>query len=114
MANLVKTSSPSSHLGAGLVAGAILGMATGFFLQSRKGKELTKDAQKSAAQLQVKVMKKLKNAQSMSKETYADIVDEVLGYYEKSKHVAKKEIPMVRDYLMKRWKMVEDQLKDLS
>ena len=96
------------------MAGAVIGMAAGFFLQSRKGKELTKDAQKKATQLQVKVMKKLKSAEGMTKEKYAEIVDDVLGYYEKSQEVAKKEIPIVRDYLMKRWKTIEGQLKDLS
>ena len=96
------------------MAGAVLGMAAGLFIQSRKGKELTKDAQKKAAQLQVKVMKKLKSAQGMTKEKYTEIVEDVLGYYEKTQEVAKKEIPVVRDYLMKRWKVIEGQLKDMA
>lgn len=96
------------------MAGAILGMATGLFLQSRKGKELTKDAQKKALQLQAKVMKKLKAAEGMTKEKYAEIVDEVVSHYEKTKEIAKKEVPEVRDYLMKRWKLIEGQLKDLA
>ena len=103
----------SSHLGAGLMAGAIIGMATGLFIQSRKGKELTKDAQKKAMQLQVKVIKKLKAAKGMTKEKYIEIVDDVVGYYEKSQEIAKKEVPVVRDYLLKRWKMIEGQLKDI-
>jgi gas vesicle protein len=46
MAEMKKAS--SSHLGAGLAAGAALGLAAGLFLQSRKGKELTRDAMKKA------------------------------------------------------------------
>lgn len=95
------------------MAGAIIGMATGLFIQSRKGKELTKDAQKKAMQLQVKVIKKLKAAKGMTKEKYIEIVDDVVGYYEKSQEIAKKEVPVVRDYLLKRWKMIEGQLKDI-
>jgi gas vesicle protein len=38
---------PSSHIGAGLAAGAVIGLAAGFFLNSRKGKVLVADAQKN-------------------------------------------------------------------
>jgi gas vesicle protein len=100
-----------SHIGAGLAAGAILGLATGLFLQSRKGKELTRDAQKKALLLQKQVMKKLKNVKEMTKDDYEEIVDHVLGYYTKSKEVAQKELPEIRSFLMKRWKDIEGELK---
>jgi gas vesicle protein len=101
----------SSHLGAGLLAGAIMGLSAGLFLQSRKGKELTKDAQKKALALQKQVMKKLEGLEGMSKEKYEEVVDYVLGYYEKTKEIAKKEVPEVRRYLMSRWKEIEAKLK---
>ena len=100
-----------SHIGAGLAAGAILGLATGLFLQSRKGKELTRDAQKKAVLLQKQVMKKLKNIEKMTKGDYEEIVDHVLGYYAKTKEVAQKELPEIRSFLMKRWKDIEGELK---
>ena len=97
----------SSHLGAGLAAGAIIGLAAGLFLQSRKGKELTKDARKKAVVLQKQVMKRLEKAGEMTKEVYEEIVDDVVTYYGKSKDLAAKEIPEVRAFLMGKWKEVE-------
>lgn len=112
MASVQKKS--SSHLGAGMVIGSVIGMAAGFFLQSRKGKELTKDAEKKVVQLQGKVMKKLQDVESLSKEKYTEVVDDVLGYYEKSQEIAKKELPAVRAMLMKKWKAIETKLKELE
>jgi len=104
-----------SHLGAGigagLAAGAALGLAAGFFLQSRKGKELTRDAMKKAQLLQKQVQKKIKAAGDMSKEKYEDIVDYVVDYYSKSKEIAQKEIPTVRKFLMDQWKGIEKEMK---
>lgn len=104
----------TSHLGAGMVIGSVIGMAAGFFLQSRKGKELTKDAEKKVVQLQGKVMKKLQDVESLTKEKYTEVVDDVLAYYEKSQEIAKKELPAVRNMLMKKWKAIESKLKDLE
>ncbi len=99
-----------SHVGAGLAAGAVLGMALGLFLQSRKGKMLTKDAQKNAKLLQKQVMKKLENVEDITKEKYTEVVDQVVAFYEKGKDVAKKEVPEVRAYLLSRWKEIEGYL----
>ncbi len=93
------------------MAGAVLGLAAGLFLQSRRGKELTKDAQKKAVQLQTKVIKRLQNMEHLTRERYEEVVDDVLEYYAKSREVAKKEIPQVRAYLLSKWKMIESQLK---
>ncbi|MBP9762143.1 YtxH domain-containing protein [Patescibacteria group bacterium] len=100
----------ASHVGAGLAAGAILGLAAGLFLQSRKGKELTKDAEKKAKMLQKQVMKKLEAAGEMSKEKYTEMVDQVVEFYQKSKDVAVKEAPQVRKYLLGRWNEVKGYL----
>ncbi|MDP3793355.1 MAG: YtxH domain-containing protein [Candidatus Uhrbacteria bacterium] len=105
---------PSSHLRAGLVAGAILGLAAGLFLQSRQGKKLTKDAQKKAVQLQAQVMKKLKGIENMSKAKYTEIVDHVLAYYTKTREIAKTEVPQVRSYLLARWKEIEREFKQVG
>lgn len=101
----------SSHLGAGMAIGVVMGLAAGFFLQSKKGKQLSKDAQKKALQLQKQVMKKLDSVEDLTKEKYEEIVDEVVAYYGKTKDVAQKEIPEVRAYLLQRWKSIEEQLK---
>ncbi len=101
----------SSHLGAGLMAGAVLGLAAGLFVQSKQGKQLTKDAKKKALVLQKQVMKKLDEMDDLTKEKYTEIVDQVLAYYAKTKDVAKNELPEVRAYLMGKWKMIEAYMK---
>lgn len=104
----------SSHLGAGIVIGSIIGAATGFFLQSRKGKELTKDAHKRLNVVQSKVLKKLSTVEKLSKAQYEDVVDDVLKYYQAGKEITKTEVPQVRKELMKRWKSIESHLKKVK
>lgn len=101
----------SSHIGAGLAAGAVIGLAAGFFLNSRKGKVLVADAQKKSKLLQKQVMKMLTDAGTLSEEKYEEIVDKVVKYYASSKEIAAKEIPEVRKYLMSQWKGIESQLE---
>ena len=102
---------PSSHIGAGLAAGAVIGLAAGFFLNSRKGKVLVADAQKKSKLLQKQVMKMLNDAGTLSEQKYEEIVDKVVKYYASSKEIAAKEIPEVRKYLMSQWKGIESQLE---
>lgn len=104
----------SSHLGVGMMVGSMVGLAAGFFLQSRQGKQLTKEAEKKAVQLQAKIMKKLADEDILSKEKYEEVVDEVLAYYEKTKDIAKKELPVVRATLMKKWKAIDAKLRELE
>ena len=104
----------SSHLKAGLAAGAVLGLAAGLFLQSRKGKQLTKQAQKKAVQLQAQVMKKLKNIDMLDQKKYQEVVDHVLGYYLKTKEMAKVEIPEARKFLLGRWSEIQKQFKKVK
>jgi gas vesicle protein len=101
----------SSHVGAGLLAGAVLGVAAGLFLQSRKGKELTKDAMKKAQGLQKQVMKKLADTELLTKEKYEEVVEDVMDYYTRAKEITKAEIPAVRKYLLGRWKEIQGYLK---
>jgi gas vesicle protein len=108
---LIKQKSAAGAVGAGIAAGAILGLAAGLFLQSKKGKELTKDARKKALALQKQVMKRLEDAGEMSKEVYEEIVDDVVKYYGKSRDLAAKEIPEVRQFLMSKWKEIEHAMK---
>ncbi len=107
----MKKKSGTGALAAGVAAGAILGLASGLFLQSRKGKELTKDARKKALVLQKQVMKRINKAGEMSKDVYEEIVDDVVTYYGKSKDLAEKEIPEVRAFLMSKWKEIEKAMK---
>ncbi|MFZ2804021.1 MAG: YtxH domain-containing protein [Patescibacteria group bacterium] len=101
----------SSHLGAGLLAGAMLGIAAGIFMQSPKGKKVTKDIDAKMKKMQKQLTKQLKNAKSMSKEQYGELVDDMMKYYASSKEIAKDQIPEIRAYLLKKWKEIEKQMK---
>lgn len=105
------TEKKTSHLGLGLMVGTIIGVAAGLFVQSKKGKELLKDAEKKAAVLQAKLMKELKNAENLTKDKYEEIVDKVTNYYVKTKDVTKKEVPEIKKLMMKKWSAIEKQLK---
>jgi gas vesicle protein len=111
MAVAKKKSNAAGAVGAGLAAGAILGLAAGLFIQSKKGKELTKDARKKAMALQKQVMKRLQKTGEMTKATYEEIVEDVVKYYAKSKDIAAKEVPEVRAFLLSKWKEVEAEMK---
>lgn len=104
----------SSHLGVGLLVGAAIGVASAVFLQSKQGKQITKDLQKKVMALQKKVAAKLKDVQEMSKAQYEELVDEIVAYYVKTKDVAKNEIPVVKKQLMSTWKTIEGQFKHLK
>lgn len=104
----------SSHFGTGLLAGALVGMAAGLFVQSKKGKQLRKDLQKKGLQFQNKLMNELKNAKDLSKDKYEEIMDKMLAYYEQTKEIAKSEVPEVRKFLMKNWEQVNKQIKKVK
>jgi len=101
----------SSHLGAGVLIGTIIGVATGFFLQSKDGKSLIKDANKKGKALQMKLMKEMKKAEGMTKAKYTELVDTTMAYYTKSKEIAEKDVPQIRRFLLGKWKEIEKELK---
>lgn len=105
------TDKKSSHLGAGLLAGAILGVAAGLFLQSKKGKDMTKDLMKRAEKLRAKLLKELAQVTDLTREKYEEVVDTVVEYYVKSKEIAKTEIPEIRKFLLMQWSQIEKTMK---
>lgn len=105
------TEKKSSHLGIGLAIGTIIGVAAGLFVQSKQGDKLLKEIDKKAAVLQVKLMKQLKGAKKLTKAKYEDLVDEATDYYLKTKDVTIKEVPVIKKYMMNKWKEIEKQLK---
>jgi gas vesicle protein len=104
----------SSHLGAGVLVGAAIGVAAATFLQSKKGKAFTKDLQKKTMALQKKVAMELQKAGVMSEKKYQELVDKVVAYYVKTKDIAKSEIPEVKKVLLAHWKTIERELKSVK
>lgn len=105
------THKPSSRLGIGFVVGSILGIAAGIFLQSPKGKKMTKDFVKKTQAIRKKIMSELKGVTNLTKEKYEEIVDKVVSYYETTSQVAKRELPEIKKCLMDEWKTIEKELK---
>jgi len=104
----------SSHLGAGILVGAAIGIATAAFFQSKKGKAFTKDLQKKTMALQKKVSMELQKTGVMTEKNYHQLVDKVIAYYVKTKDIAKNEIPEVKKILMAHWKTIERELKSVK
>ncbi len=102
----------TSHLGLGLVAGSIIGLAAGFFLQSKDGQKLLKDGHKKAEKLQAQLMKELSKDGVLTKQRYEALVDKMMKYYLTGKQITKTEAPAIRSFLLKKWKHIETQLKN--
>ena len=100
----------SSHLKAGLMAGALFGVAAGIFMSSKKGKQLAKDLKKHTQDIEGRLRKELMNVKNVGMDEYEDAIDSVLGYYTKSRSIAKTEVPALRRYLVGRWNEVQKEL----
>lgn len=101
----------AQKVGVGLLAGTIIGMAAGLFLQSKKGKTMTKELAKKAAKLQTKLAKQLGDAEHLTQEKYEEVVNSVMDYYVKTKEIAKSEVPEIRNFLMTRWNEIKKSMK---
>lgn len=102
---------PSSHIKAGLVAGALFGIAAGIFMSSKQGKKLAKDLKTHTAKIEARLRKELAGVKTLTESSYEDAIDTVLGYYSKSRSIAKEEVPALRRYLVSRWHEVQKELK---
>lgn len=103
-----------SHFSAGLAAGALLGIAAALFVNTKKGKQMTAEVEVKAKALQAKLMKKIQVAEELTKEKYTEVVDQIMDHYIETKEIAKTEIPVIRAFLMKKWSMIEKQIKSLT
>ena len=110
----MKESQKASHVGAGIVAGVIVGVAASVFMHSKKGQQMTKQAEKKAKDLQKKLLQKLKSTEYLTKERYAEVVDQMMDFYAKGKHIASKEAPQIRTFLLKKWSEIERQLRSVA
>ena len=106
--------SSQSHLGVGMLVGTIIGVAAGLFVQSKKGKEVRKDLMVEATKLQAMIMKELKKSEVLTQETYEKLVDKVMDHYVLTQEIAKKDVPEVRAFLLKKWSSIQKQFKNLQ
>lgn len=101
-------------LAAGLVAGAALGVATAYYLNTPKGKKMLQQAEKKALELQKKLMKELSKTKKLTKQSYEEVVEKLMNYYVKTKDISASEVPEIRDYLMSKWKQIEKEYKSVK
>ena len=102
----------SHGMSLGLMIGAALGVTTGLFLQSKKGKEFVKDSEKKAQKLQAKILKELPDIEKMTKAKYEQMVDKLTDSFVKAKEITAKEAPEVKKILMKKWAGIEKGIKE--
>lgn len=95
-------------LGLAFIVGIASGLAAGLFLRSEKGQELTEQASKDAMRLQKQLTKKMHALQTITRDHYEEIVDEILERYAQTKDLARTELRELRAYLMQQW----DEFKD--
>ena len=108
----MKTTQKSSHtgIGFGLLAGALLGAAAAVYATSKDGKKMTKAMAVKAKKMQTKLMKEIGDAETMTKDKYAKIVDHLMNAYA----VGKDEMPELKKFLMEKWTDIQAQMKKMK
>ena len=111
MKNTTSQPRKKSHFKAGVLAGAMFGIAAGIFMSSKQGKQLAKQLRSQTADIQARLQKELKKTRKVTEATYADAIDNVLGYYVRARKIASKEVPELRRYLMAKWAQVKKEVQ---
>ena len=102
----------SGAWGAALLAGMAAGLAAGMFLGTNKGHEMTEDAKKQAKLLQKQLAKKVKNITELSKDKYAELVDDVIEQYQHGKQLADAQVHELKMRLLDQWDNVREQMEE--
>lgn len=111
---MTKKPKQSSHFKAGMVAGALFGLAAGIYMSSKEGKQMAKRLQSESAKVHKKLMTELKKKKELSEKAYEESIDTVLAYYLKSSQIAKTELPALRRYLLGKWQLVQKEMRDVK
>ncbi len=90
----------------GALAGAVIGVAAGLFLNSKKGKELQKDAKHRMADFYKSVAPKIKKMKKMTEAEFKAFMDEAVLKYAKTKKMTEKETKELLKEVKKSWKQL--------
>jgi gas vesicle protein len=110
----MQKASSNARLALALGAGLAAGIAAVLFLRSDKGQELSEDAKKMAKQLQQQITKKIEAVSDLTKETYSDLVDEILSHYKQAKSLAEDEQVRLKTFLVDQWDDLKERINDKS
>lgn len=102
----------SGSWGIALLVGLAAGVATGLFLKSEKGEEMTEDAKKQMRDIQKQLTKKFKGLKKVTKETYEEMVDDLVSQYGETKDLAEEQLKKMKQNLLDQWEHVREQLED--
>ncbi len=94
----------------GAVIGAILGVAAGIFLTSKKGKELTENVKDMAADFYKKIAPKLKSLGRIGEKEYKEFMKEAAENYAKAKDLSSEKAQQLVEETQKTWKQFQDNL----
>ena len=102
----------SRALGVGLIAGMAAGLAAGLFIKSDKGREMTAEAQKRTKKLRREIGRKLRDVKNLTKDKYAEIVEDIISHYSETKELAADQLADLKKHLLAEWEDVRAQLHD--
>ena len=80
----------------GMAIGFVAGAVTAMFLTTKTGEELRADVKRIAIDVKTKAEEQASKIKNLSKEKYSEIVDNILGSYNKVKDFTEKEIDLIR------------------
>jgi gas vesicle protein len=80
----------------GMAIGFVAGAVTAMFLTTKTGEELRADIKRITTDVKNKAEEQAAKIKNLSKEKYAEIVDNILSSYNKVKDFTEKEIELIR------------------
>lgn len=102
------------HFGKGLIAGAIFGIAAGIYMSSKEGRAIASKVKNRATDIEKRLRAEFSKNKDMTEDAYGQSIDSVLAYYERSKKIAKSEIPELKRYLLGKWKTVKNEMREVG
>jgi len=95
----------------GVAAGAIAGAIAGILLAPKSGKETREDIAKYLGEMKDKIAKKLSDLKEISQDKYDEVVENVVGQYEKGKKISAAESRVIKNQLKEGYKEVKKAAK---
>ena len=91
----------------GALAGAIMGVAAGLFINSKKGKNIQKDIKHRAADFYKTVAPKIKKMKKMTEAEFKAFMKEAVTKYAKAKKMKEAEIKELMKEAQTSWKHIK-------
>lgn len=103
---IAKKTSTTKKILEGALAGAVLGVAAGMFINSTKGKEIQKDIKHKTAEFYKSVAPKVKKMKQMTEVEFKAFMKEAVAKYGKAKKMTEVEINELIKETQQGWKHI--------